>query len=183
MPTTKLNTRLLLVLLAALATAAIAGCGNSNSSSSSGSTEAATPQAKPFTGPKEVTKFGKPGSRSDVQAASKILAENLEAREKADFAGQCASLNEEARTEITGATKSAESASECPTKLEALATPLQQTAEARKDTFRGSIDELRVKGAKAFALYHGNDGKNYSIPLQQEEGSWKVGSIVTTEIN
>jgi hypothetical protein len=72
---------------------------------------------------------------------------------------------------------------ECPSKLEAMAKPFNKTAEIRKDTFDGTIDEMRIKGTKAFALYHGNDGKNYSIPLQQEAGGWKVGSIVTTEIN
>ena len=40
-----------------------------------------------------------------------------------------------------------------------MATPLKETAETRKDTFDGSIDEIRVKGHKAFALYHGSDGK------------------------
>ena len=186
MPATKLNIRLSFVLLLALTAGAIAGCGSSSSSSSSasGSTEAAaSPPAKPFKGPKEITKFGKPAAPADVQAASEVLAKNLEAREKADFSAQCASLNAEAQTEITGATKSAERVSECPTKLEGLAKPLKETAEFRKDTFDGSIDELRVKGPKAFALYHGNDGKNYSIPLQLEAGGWKVGSIVTTEIN
>ena len=184
MTKTKFHIPLLLAMLA-LAAAAIAGCGSSSSSSqsSSGTEAAATPPSKPFTGPKEITKFGKPGSPGDVQAASKILAENLEAREKANFASQCASLNASTQTEITGAKKSAERVSECPTKLEGMASPLSKTAGTRKDTFDGSIDELRVQGAKAWALYHGNDGKNYAIPLQREAGGWKVGSILTTEIN
>jgi hypothetical protein len=183
MPATKLNTQVLLVLLLALIAATLGGCGRSGSSSPSGGTEAAaTPPEKPFKGPAEITKFGKPGSPSDLQAASKVLAENLEAREDGDFAKQCASLNAETQAEITGATQPAEQASECPTKLKALAEPLKQTAGVRKDTFDGSIDEIRVKGAKAWALYHGSEGKNYSIPLQREEGSWKVGSIATTEI-
>jgi hypothetical protein len=184
MSATKLNTSLIIVLLALVA-AATAGCGSSSSpSKSSSGTEAATgPPSKPFTGPKEITKFGKPGAPSDIRAASKVLAENFEAREKANFASQCASLNVSTQTEITGATKSAERVSECPTKLEAMASPLSKTAELRKNTFDGSIDELRVQGAKAWALYHGNDGKNYAIPLQREVAGWKVGAILATEIN
>jgi hypothetical protein len=184
MPRTKTKTYLLLALMTLVA-AAMIGCGSSGSSSQSSSNTKAAVAApgKPFTGPKELTKFGKPGSPSDIQAASKVLAENLEAREKADFAGQCASLNASTQTEITGAKKSAERLGECPTKLEGMASPLSKTAGTRKDTFDGSIDELRVQGAKAWALYHGNDGKNYAIPLQREAGSWKVGSILTTEVN
>jgi hypothetical protein len=180
----KLDTRLILILLVALSAAAIAGCGSSSSSSTTESTSAAVePPAKPFKGPTEITKFGKPGSSSDIQVASEVLAENLEAREQADFTKQCASLNAATQAEITGATKSAERTSKCPSKLEALAVPLKKTAKVRKDTFDGSIDEIRIEGPKAFALFHGVDGKNYAIPLQHEAGSWKVGSIVTTEIN
>lgn len=67
--------------------------------------------------------------------------------------------------------------------LEGRAKPLSRTAGVRKNTFDGTIDELRVQGTEAWALYHGDDGRNYSIPLQQEAGGWKVGSILTTEIN
>lgn len=183
MSVSKIDTRLFLVVLLALVVGALTGCGSSGSSTESEGTDpATTTPAKPFNGPAEITKFGQPAPPNDLQAASKVLAENLEARENADFAKQCASLNAEAQTEITGATQPAQRKSECGAKLKALAEPLKKTVEVRKNTFDGTIDELRVKGAKAYALYHGNDGKNYAMPLQQEEGSWKVGSIVTTEI-
>ena len=126
-------------------------------------------------------KFGKPAPASDVEAASKVLAENLEARESADFATQCASLTPAAQGEVVGS-QTPKTAQECPKKLEELATPLKETEEIRTNTFDGVIDEMRLKGSIAYALYHGNDGKNYAIPLELEGMAWKVGSIVTTEI-
>jgi hypothetical protein len=180
--------RLLILVALAITAFAVAGCGSSDSGSSGSSPSAESPPStessaaeKPFKGEPKIVKFGKPAPPSDVEAASKVLAENLEARENADFATQCASLTPAAQGEVVGS-QTPKTAQECPKKLEELASPLKQTEEIRTNTFDGVIDELRIKGSNAFALYHGNDGKNWAMPLQLEGKVWKVGSIVTTEI-
>lgn len=183
------------VLVTGLIFSACGGSGSSESESQTPSSslpqEGSTKQSrKPpstqpqeaFKGPSEITKFGEPVSSSERDIASEVLTDNLEARQKGDFTKQCSTLNSATQIEISESSNAVTGASECPSKLEALAKPLNSTAEARKDNYDGSIDELRVKGAKAYALYHGNDGKNYAIPLQRESTGWKVASIVTTEI-
>lgn len=181
MTTRKYNLRLLLFAVSAALAVVVVGCGGSGSSSSGGSETSEPSTGKPFKGSPEIVKFGKPAPASDAEAASKVLAENLEARESGDFAGQCASLTVVAQGEIVGAASKAK-AKECPKKLEELAMPLSGTAALRVNTFDGTIDELRMEGQKAWALYHGNNSKNYAIPLQLEGGAWKVAAIVTTEL-
>jgi hypothetical protein len=186
-----------LLLLALVAALVIAGCGGSSGSSGSSSSSAGFPtgesptgesttaetasKAGAFKGPAEITKFGKPASTSELEAASKVLSENLEARASADFAGQCASLTPSMQAEIleTGTSTSSNS---CGKALEEDATPLKATEQIRSDTLDAPIDELRIQGSEAWALYHGNDGKDWAMPLTQEEGTWKVASIVSTEL-
>jgi hypothetical protein len=188
MPTLKNIFQPALLLLAVVAALAVAGCGGSSGSSggtsSSGGSNTAETASKTaaFKGPASIVKFGKPAPTSELEAASKVLSENLEARASGDFAGQCSSLTGAAQGEIVGSTNPGKRTAECPKKLEELASPLKSTEEVRADTLDAPIDELRVKGSEAFALYHGNDGKNYAMPLTQEEGTWKVASIVATEI-
>jgi hypothetical protein len=187
---TALNYITRFLILAALTIVALlaAGCGGSSSSvgsstasSKSSASSASSATEKPFKGEPKIVKFGKPAPLGDVEAASKVLAENLEAREAADFATQCASLTPSAQGEVVGS-QTPKTAQECPSKLKELATPLKETEEIRTNTFDGIIDELRLKGSRAYALYHGNDGKNWAMPLQLEGKVWKVGSIVTTEL-
>jgi hypothetical protein len=198
MPTHKNIFQLASLLVVLGAAILIAGCGGgsggSSGSSSGGAsggestTAEATSKGGAFKGPAEITKFGKPALTSELETASKVLSENLEARENADFAGQCASLTSKMQSEVveggspSGSGTPAKWAKECAPKLEEDATPLKATEQIRTDTLDAPIDELRVKGSEAWALYHGNDGKDWAIPLNQKEGTWKVASVVTTEL-
>ena len=172
----------LIAIFAAVALTA-AGCGSSGSSSpETSSTSEPSAAATPFKGQPQIVKFGKPAPASDREAASAVLAENLEAREAGDFATQCASLTVATQEEVVGPPNPSKRTGECSKQLEELAKPLKTTEEIRANTFDGSIDELRMQGSNAYALYHGTDGKNYAMPLELQGGAWKVGSIVTTEI-
>lgn len=161
----------------------IAGCGGGSSSSTASSSEAASgtePSAQFLKkkGKNTIPKFGEESSTQEREAANAVVVESLEAREAADFKTQCETLNMAAIKEVPGAKTRAG----CSAALKKLAEPLAKTKEIRKDTLSGSIAALRVKGEKGYALYHGNDGKNYAVPLEKEGGAWKVGSLVTTEI-
>lgn len=167
------------------------GCGaGSNSSSSSGTTDSAVvtesgPEASAeFLNKTDhsIVKFGKEASAEEREAASAVLTENLEAREAGDFATQCATLTAAAIEEIPGAKEPGSLKNNCAAALKELATPLSQSAKARKNTLSGPITAMRVKGNVANALYHGNDGKDYTMSLEKEDGVWKVGSIETIEL-
>jgi hypothetical protein len=177
-----------MIVIAALL---VAGCGGGSSSSSSptasgsattasDSSEGAEP-SKQFLKPKgknEIAEFGSEASVEERETASKVVEESLKAREEADFATQCETLSLKGIEEIPGTKNRAE----CPKSLKSFAEPLSETKEARKDTLSGPIDAMRVKGEKGYALYHGTDKKNYAVPLEEEDGAWKVASVFTQEI-
>ncbi len=175
-----------LLFLASLAVVVlIVGCGGgSNSSSSSGSsTESASSEASAaFLQPKspnnKYVTFGIEASAAQRSAATKVLTENLKAREKADFAAQCETLNVATVTEVVEAKKETTGPGSCPEALKKLAQPLPDTEVARFDTLGGPITALRTKGKKAIALYHGTDHKDYAMPMEQVDGHWKVGALL-----
>lgn len=166
------------------------GCGgNSSSSDDSGTTKAAVKEATPEPSSeflddsnRSIVKFGTEASLKEREAAGAVLAENLKAREAADFKTRCDTLTAKAIEEIPGATEPGGLKDNCAVALKELATPLLHSAKIRKDTLSGPIAALRVKGDAAYALYHGNDGKDYGMSLKKEDGTWKVGAIETIEL-
>jgi hypothetical protein len=164
-----------------------AGCGGGSSGSeataatTAGSSTARDATAQ-FLKPGETNptvEFGKEASAALREEVSRVVAKSLKARESAAFETQCQTLSIKAIHVVPGGNNR----SVCPAALKKFATPLSETVKARKDTLSGSIDAMRVKGDKAFALWHGNDRNDYSMPLEKEGGSWKVASILTTELS
>jgi hypothetical protein len=155
------------------------GCGGGSSSTSSSGSEA-EPSAQ-FLKPKgknTIAEFGEESTVEEREAAGAIVVKSLEARESGDWAAQCETLDQKGIEEIPGA-KSHEN---CPKLLKVFASPLPSTKEIRKDRLSGSIAAFRVKGDQGYALFHGNNGKNYAIPLEKEAGSWKLSAVNTIEI-
>jgi hypothetical protein len=157
----------------------ITGCGGGSSSSSSTTTSEGASAAFIKKGHLNVIpKFGKEAPVKEREEANVVVSKSLKAREAADFSTQCETLGRKGLEEVPGA----KSAQACAAALKKYAEPLAETKEARKDTLKGSIAVLRVKGDRGYALYHGADGKDYSVPLEKENGSWKVSSLLTSEL-
>ena len=155
----------------------ITGCGGGGSSSSTTNEEASLAFIKK--GHVNVLpKFGEEASEEEREAVNAIVVENLEARASGDFATQCETLGKKGLAEIP----EAKSQKACAKALKKFAEPLSETKKAREDTLKGSIAALRVKGDKGWALYHGDNGKDYAVPLEKEGRTWKVGSVLTTEL-
>jgi hypothetical protein len=177
------NAWLGLALVAICLASGIAGCGGGSSSSSGASSEGrsgAGPSAE-FLKPKgknEIATFGQEAPPELREAASAIVTESLKARAAADFATQCETLNMKGIADVPGA----ENHSDCPKALRAYAEPLANSKKIRADTLSGPIAAFRVKGDQGYAIYHGNDGKNYAMPMEKEDGSWKVSSVTTIEL-
>jgi len=166
-----------------LAVVGAAGCGGSGSGgSSTAATTTAHLNKKFVVDPqnKSIVRFGKPASEAEREAASAVLEPNLKARQEADWTEQCATLSKfvvnQVKKEFKGKT--------CVASIESAAKPLAKSKPARVDTLGGPIDLLRVEGPRAYALYHGTDGKAYAIRMEREPGGdWKVGALVTTDIS
>jgi hypothetical protein len=200
---------LAVVLLAIVLTSLISACGSSSSDPTTGSTagntapvggngnplslgeqgaeeeqgeKGASSFIKPNSPNNKYAKFGQEASSAELTAASEVLAENLEARESADFATQCATLSVQANEEIAEVTNPSEARSLCGGALKKLASPLKSTEEFRANTFGGQLAAFRVKGKTGYALYHGTDGKDWMMPMSKEGSIWKANSIITTEV-
>jgi hypothetical protein len=183
------------LIIGALTAALLAGCGGGSSSSTdssssagsgstsesstatdstadSGESEASAEFIRPGKKNKEV-EFGQEADAAEREAASAVLEENLQARASGDWEGQCSSLTAEA---VKSVEKSAAKKS-CEESLEALAQPISKSKAVRADTMTEPVAALRVKGDKAFALYHGAKGQDYAISMTKEGGEWKVAAI------
>jgi hypothetical protein len=121
-------------------------------------------------------------SEEEREAANEVVVESLEARQAADFATQCETLDLKLVAELTGSKKGGDPQGECAKVLKKIAEPLSRTKKFRTDTLSDEIAVLRVKGDEGYALYHGNNGKNYAVQLLKEDGSWKLTSLANTEI-
>jgi hypothetical protein len=125
---------------------------------------------------------GSESSDTEREAATAVLAENLEARADGDWATQCKSLSTEAITKLEEPAKIQERKRGCVVNLKILAEPLSSTKKVRADQLSGSITALRVKGSNAFAIFEDTEGKGYVMPMKKENGQWKVGALLTTEL-
>jgi hypothetical protein len=180
--------RVLLGFALLLATAAALGCGNGDSTAAdTAGKERIYPWLKGPSreflvpgGDNVVQTFGEEGTPRERAEATAVIAAWLRARAAKDWKKDCSYFSIGSARELTadahhvtnGKVKS------CP---EALAYFKGNASGNFVDTLSGSIDSLRVgeagevKGQKiAYAQYHGNDGKDWVVPLEWEGGGWKV---------
>jgi hypothetical protein len=181
------------LLILAVLLSLVSGCGGGASSeageqgSESDEIEAAKPgEGEPSrtflakNGENKIPKFGGEASGEERAAASKVLEENLQAREDGDWAAQCATLSPKGIKEVKeGAIEQGKGGGGCAKELKVRAEPLQRSKPLRVNTMTGPIDALRFKGHRAYALYHGTNGQDYAMPMEKINGEWKVDSIVT----
>lgn len=122
--------------------------------------------------------YGKEASAEEREIVSDVVVKNLTAREDADFKAQCETLNKHGIAEVPGA----KNHEDCPGALQKYAEPLPKTKAYRKNPLAGPVTAVRVKGEKAFALFHGTDGKDLALPLEKEDGEWRVSAVFVTEL-
>jgi hypothetical protein len=184
MPKSILTAALLTFLLGLFAL----GCGGGSSSSNSSAdtstadttteatTKPTTVEAPPFS-ESELAAYGKEATAAERKAASDALQKNLFAREAKQWAAQCATLTAAVVKVIEKESEFLHPFHPCPEGLKAQAG--SAPAVLFKDTLSGEIDALRLQGGEAMAIYHGNDGKDWAMPMKKEGGEWKVGSLTT----
>jgi hypothetical protein len=119
--------------------------------------------------------FGEEASTEERQAVNAVVVESLKAREAGDFAKQCETLRLRAIKEVPNA----KSRDNCAAALKEYAQPLSASKAVRQDTLSGSIAAFRVKGERGYVLFHGKGGTDSAVPLEKEDGSWKVASVQT----
>ena len=168
------------LIVAAALTIVSVGCGGGSSSDANEPEASKTFLVKGDSN--KIAKFGEEADEDERDDASEVLEESMVAREAHDLETQCSSLT-------AGAIKRAEEEAAvwepgrgCEPNLRELGTPWPITKEIRENAMTGPVDALRVKGDRAWALYHGAKGKDYAMRMKKEDDEWKVDSLTTTEL-
>lgn len=171
----------------ALLVVVLSGCG----SGSSGTTEAAETEAPIYPwikgptreflepgGDNVIQTFGREGTRAEREQASETIEAWMRARAVQDWKKDCSYFSRSYRKTITedahGVTHG--KVKNCP---QALAYFKHEASGDYVNNLHGPIDSLRVgvfKGQlnQGWAQYHGNDGKDWILPMNRDNGRWKV---------
>lgn len=176
---------LLLLVLLACGLGAAAGCGGGEGT---GESETAVGQGRLYPwvkgpsreffireGDNSVQTFGREASKAEREQASGVIQAWMKARAAQNWAKDCSYLSrsyvhslvdEDARQVTHGRVKT------CP---QALAYFGHQASGSYKNNLAGPIDSLRVGEGHGYAQYHGNDGHDWVIAVDREDGRWWVG--------
>lgn len=173
------------LLLAALL---VAGCGGSDSTTDSASKEETVDWSIYPPGPTRqfiipggdnaVQTFGREATAAERKQASETIAAWMRARAVQDWAKDCSyfgsGYTENITTDAHGVTHGR--VKSCP---EALAYFKHEASGDYVNNFKGTtVASLRIGEGHGYAQYHGNDGKDWIVPVERNEGEWKV-SIAT----
>lgn len=159
------------------------GGGSTSSSPSASSSSSGASGAAGFIvpgGDNSVQRFGSEAPAEEREAASSVLESYLRARSVKNWGLACAALarsTAEPLEELAASSGKAKGSS-CAAALAVLAG----SRPAPADPLAGSIASLRVEGDRGFALFHGDDGVDYVVPMQREGSVWKVASLEPVEL-
>jgi hypothetical protein len=177
------------VALILLAVAAV-GCGGGDSTSSSGSTEETVDWSLYPPGPTRqfivpgkdnaVQTFGWEASAAEREEATREIAAWMRARAAKDLEKYCSYFSREyLRTFV----KDAHRVSDGKVKTCPEAVPFferkygEEVAGDYRNTFGdGPVVSFRVNNTHGYAQYHGNDGRDWVVPMGKEDGEWKIAN-------
>lgn len=180
----------MVALMCALGFSACGGGGSESSADSSGEAprESSEPNGKSkepsaeFAGKGEngvLATAGKESSAKERNVASKVVEKSMRARAARNWEAQCETLARSVIKEIEGASSEGFFTQDCAEVLETVAE--KATPAALENTMVEPLAAFRVNGRRAFAFYHGAQGKDYVVPMELEGSEWKVASLVPQE--
>ena len=174
-----------------IALAVATGCGSGDSS-----TVADTGKPRPFPwlkgpsreflvpeGDNVVQTFGEEATPEERERASRVIALWMKARAVQDWPRDCSYFSRAYKHSFVVTDARVVSEGKVRTCAEALDFfGHQASGKNYKNNLTGSIDSLRVgdgdgvegQAYLGFAQYHGNDGRDWIIPLEREGSEWKI---------
>lgn len=161
--------RLLAILVvAALAGAALGACGDSGSTS--GSDQFRDQTKSPL------LDFGEEGSESELEEAGETVSDFLAAHSEEDWEATCDLLSKPLldKLERLATTSTGLEDTSCPAFLEAFTVLSPQEKRESTEIDGGS---LRHQGAKGFLIYSGSGDAVFAMPLDQQDGEWRVAAL------
>lgn len=122
---------------------------------------------------------GKESSAEERAVASEVVERNMRARAARNWGAQCQTLARSVVKQLEGASSGGFFTQGCAEVLETVAQ--RATPAALENTMVEPLAAFRVNGRRAFAFYHGTQGRDYVVPMELEGGEWKVASLVPQE--
>lgn len=175
-----------------LALALVAGCGSGDSS-----TVAETVKSRPYPwlkgpsreflvpgGDNVVQTFGEEATAKERQRAFRVIAAWMKARAVQDWKTDCSYFSHAYKHSLVTTDARQVTNGKVTTCPAALAYFGHLASGSYKNNLTGPIDSLRVGESLelvegrhvlgAYAQYHGNDGRDWVIPLEREGDEWKI---------
>jgi hypothetical protein len=173
----------MLILFLFLIPAAVGcGSGDSTSDSSSLAVQPLRPEGPSNEfyvpgGDNAVQLYGREASAAERAQASRVIGDWMRAREDKDHALECTYMS---RSFIKGFVKDAANVSKgkvttCPATLAFFGFDAGGV-NFLTNTTSGPIDSLRIESGQGYAQYHGNDGHDYIVAVDKEDGRWLVAT-------
>ena len=166
-----------------LAVLVLAGCGSSSSDEdSTTSVKDSLPEGptRQFYVPGEdnsVQLFGHEAAPSVRETASRVVQAWLRARATHDWDEDCRHLSwETVNYAITSATTLGQRmVRDCGKALAIIAAKGPDVS--RRYNMAGSVASLRLEEGRGYAQYHGDEGRDWIVPVRQENGVWKISAL------
>lgn len=175
----------MLILLVALP-----GCGGSGSASSSGETvsgESTPKRAYPHVhgptreflirnGDNAVQTFGREATEAERHQVSRMARLWMRARAAQDWRKDCSFFSRAYRHTLVKTDARRVSSGEVKTCPQALEYFGHKASGSYRNNLTGPIDSLRIGEGHGYAQYHGNDGHDWVIPVERENGRWRIAN-------
>ena len=126
-------------------------------------------------GDNSIPDFGQEANATQRRLALNQLTAFMRARAKGEWSKACDHLASPTRQQLESFAKSSGST---PNGCGLAFAALMSGHEAeRLDTLTNGVAALRIKGKTAFALFYGPNAEKYVMPMQNEDGAWKMTQI------
>ena len=159
------------------------GCGGGESSTSEGKADShilypwLKGPSREFLirdGDNSIQIFGKEASKAEREQASRVIAAWMKARAAQDWAKDCSYFSRAYIHNLITTDAVKVSNGKVKNCAQGLAYFGHAASGSYKNTLRGPIDSLRVSEGHGYAQYHGNDGHDWVLPMEMEDGNWWV---------
>ena len=157
------------------------GCGSSDEPSSTVAAESrpypwVKGPAREFLGPNGniTAAFGREASAAERAQVSRVIAAWMRARAAKAWAKDCGYFSRKYVQALVVEDAMKVSKGKVENCAQALAYFGHQASGDYRNTLSGPIDSFRVQQGQGYALYHGRDGHDWTIPMDREDGKWWV---------
>jgi len=125
-------------------------------------------------GDNAVQTFGEEASKAEREQASAVISAWMKARAAQDWAKDCSYFSKHYIHQLITTDAMVVSGGKVKNCAQGLAFFGHKASGSYRNNLTGPIDSLRVNEKQGYAQYHGNDGHDWVIAVERENGKWLV---------